>query len=561
MRCRLSLAFVFNVAVLCGCEEETRGKDRSEVTVQVTDATAGDAFSRDAGVASSAGLDASVSAVEASLQDLDASNDPAARSHATGEVAARDATTSASAPVSDARADPAADAATSSQVPANPWVAANGLATQHGDSAASDSSPFAGPGSDAVRMQRVDLLAACPSLLVTKAGQLLAVCTQILDRAPTVSLFAAGETEPLSTLALSAGSLFGGVYPYLDQQDQLVIVDGTNQLLHVAVTSPGTGSARLEIADTLDLSAAIGSDCGRPGCDGVVGLIPDYDGRIWFATDGALVGFVDQARQIRMLPLGTGERVANSIASAPSGVAVVSDHALYLLRADEQGAPAVVFRASYERGNARKPGQLSQGSGSTPTFMRGPSGVEYVAILDNAQPMNLLLYEARAGAALLCSLPLPLPTGYGSESSPIGAGGSVFVSSTYGYPYADAPEGSAPTVPESAPLLGGLTRVDLDESARLCSVAWTNPVRSAAVPKLSLADGHIYTFERSPSSADGVAGLLDSYAYVTIAADTGRTDFRQELPDLPDTMELAGTLAPDGSFYQGTLFGFAHITR
>jgi hypothetical protein len=445
---------------------------------------------------------------------------------------------------------------------ANPWLAANGFGTQHGDSAASDSSPYAGPGSETVAVQRVDVLAACPSLLMTKGELLLAVCTQIFNRAPTVYLFAPGGSAPLDTLELSAGSLFGGVYPYLDHDDRLVIIDGTNQMLHVEVKSKADGP-RLEIVDSLDLSASIPSDCAGPGCNGVVGLIPDYEGRIWFATDGALTGFVDRERnEIKTLALSPGERVANSIASGPAGVAVVSDQALYLLRVDHGGAPVIVFRASYDRGNARKPGQLSQGSGSTPTFIASASGSAYVVILDNAQPeMNLLIYEAREGGALACSLALPAPTGDGSESSPIGVGRSVIVSSSYGYPYATSLPGTGPTVPESAPLAGGLTRVDFDDRSGECSLVWSNTVRSSAVPKLSLADRSIYTFERTPASAEGVAGPLDSYAYTSIDADTGAIVFRQELPDVPDTMQLAGTIAADGSYYQGTMLGFLRITR
>src|SRR5262245_54518517 len=42
--------------------------------------------------------------------------------------------------------------------PQNPFTARDGLATQHGDSAASDTSPLPGPGAGTVRAKRVDLV-------------------------------------------------------------------------------------------------------------------------------------------------------------------------------------------------------------------------------------------------------------------------------------------------------------------------------------------------------------------------------------------------------------------
>ncbi|HEX6242671.1 MAG TPA: hypothetical protein VFZ61_17280, partial [Polyangiales bacterium] len=337
----------------------------------------------------------------------------------------------------------------------NPFTAPDGLATQHGDSAASDTSPLRGPGAGAVRAQRVDLLAACPSLFVTTRGRVLAVCTQILNQSPAVFLLDAERGTTLASLQVAGGDLFGGVYPYLDAQDRLLVVDGTNRLLRVAA-----GDTTLAVEGSVSLAAQLPSDCGRPSCDSVVGLAPDYDGRIWFATQGAKVGTVDfDAQRVELLALPADERVANSIATAPEGTAVVTDHALYLLRADERGAPTPVFRAEYDRGAARKPGQLSHGSGSTPTFFGPRGGSEYLAIFDNAQPvMNLLIYRADASSELLCRQPLPEPAGLASESSPIGSGRSVIVSSSYGYPYPALPRDAGPSVPASAPLRGGMTR-------------------------------------------------------------------------------------------------------
>ena len=59
--------------------------------------------------------------------------------------------------------------------------------------------------------------------------------------------------------------------------------------------------------------------------------------------------------------------------------------ALYELILDGSGNPQILWSQTYDRGPARKPGQLSWGTGSTPTYF-GPTGVDYLTIVDNASP-------------------------------------------------------------------------------------------------------------------------------------------------------------------------------
>ena len=47
----------------------------------------------------------------------------------------------------------------------------------------------------------------------------------------------------------------------------------------------------------------------------------------------------------------------------------------------------------YRNSGIVKPGQADAGSGTTPTIMKGG----YVAITDNADPMNVVVYRRRAG--------------------------------------------------------------------------------------------------------------------------------------------------------------------
>jgi streptogramin lyase len=112
----------------------------------------------------------------------------------------------------------------------------------------------------------------------------------------------------------------------------------------------------------------------------MVGLVPDCEGQIWFATQGSLspgetpavMGFYDPwAETIKTYNLPAGEMVADSIASSPAGVAVATKTALYLFNADAGRTIQPLWREVYESSGDCKPGQLSPGTGSTPVFRSG----------------------------------------------------------------------------------------------------------------------------------------------------------------------------------------------
>jgi hypothetical protein len=470
----------------------------------------------------------------------------------TGEVIVRDAGRDA---IVDAGALPDAfvELPFGPALPSNPFAAGEGFATQHGDPGASDTTPLPGPGAKVISTP-LDLLAVCPSILPRKDGTLFAVCTQIANQTPAVFLIDPAGPRTLASRELIKGDLFGGVYPFLDHEDKLVVVDGANTLMRLDARKEGDVWS-LGVTSQVALGEAIAASCGAPACDSVVGLAPDYEGRVWFATARGLVGTARDGVQT----LDLGEGVANSIAVAPSGTAVVTERALYLLSAGEDHVPTVKLRAEYDRGTARKPGQLSWGSGSTPTFFGPRTGSEYLAITDNARPtMNLVVYRTDGDDEPVCTFAVPSPAGDGSENSPIGAGRSVIVTSTFGYPYLALPKNAGASLPESAGLTGGMARIDVlpDES---CKLIWTNSVRSAAVPKLSTADQHVYTIERKLALGPGTSPF-DGYAYTVLDAATGKVTTSQDLPGLTDTMQLAGTVGRDRTFWQGTITGMTRIT-
>lgn len=446
--------------------------------------------------------------------------------------------------------------------PPNPWTAANGAATMHGDAGSSDTTPLAGAPEGPWSIRHRTLLAACPTILLGSRPEPMALCTGMVDRAPVVHLLDPGSGRSLAQLRLRRGGLFGGVYAYLDREDRLVATGGGGDIVRIAASRSASGRWRLQVVARVALGPAIADACtARPACAGVVGIAPDWDGRVWFATSGGVVGAASRDGTVRAVALPEGERVDNSISTAPGGTAVATGHALYLLTADAAGRPHIAWRAAYDRGPARKPGQLSRGTGATPTFFGPDTGADYVTITDNARPRTRVLVYAVADGRLVCAEPVFDEASSGTENSPIGIDRSVIVASTYGYPYPAYPPGAGASDPWRARFRGGVARIDLHPDGDGCATRWSVPVASAAVPKLSLADGRIHTITRR--TPFGLPSPLDPFDAVTLDAETGAALTRRAFGAglLLDPLQLAGQLGPGGVTWQGTISGVARISR
>ncbi|WP_040356847.1 hypothetical protein [Corynebacterium capitovis] len=408
--------------------------------------------------------------------------------------------------------------------------------TMHGDVQASDTTDYPGPGAGPKSVEFSVKLAACPTVLSElsdSTGMVWALCTTMIGRSPEVLLLDPATGETVDQLPIAKGSLLGGVYAYLDDADRLVLVDGTQHLLKVAA-SP---DHHIYVDDSIDLSAFVGGSS-------VVALTPGATG-IWVATEDGRVGVVGDGGEVRSVTLGEGERIDNSISSSSAGVAVATSKALYFLE-DVGGGPEVVWSQLYDAGSARKPGQLSWGTGATPTIFNDD---RWVTITDNADgQIHLLVYDTADGS-LVCEQPV-LGNPGGTENSAIGSGTSVIVASTYGYPYPAEPAGAGPSSPLFAPFTGGIERYEVDPATG-CSLAWSSPVASAAVPRLSTADGLVYTVERRGLAFDAV----------TLNGATGEVTSRQRIADTPaqDTLQMAGTITRDGVWWQGAVSGVFRI--
>lgn len=353
---------------------------------------------------------------------------------------------------------------------------------------------------------------------------------------PSVVLFDPDTAQPLATLELKKTSLLGGVYGYLDEHDKVVIAEGAD-VLNVGHRFEN-GKWRLSVDKRVSLGLPAGASLG--------GLAPDGAGRAWFVTKNATIGVIDGER-ISTLPLSKapgGETIANGLTGRPNGMSVLTSHSLNEVEYSG-GKITLKWRRDYDRGSARKPGQLSWGSGTTPTVF-GPNG-KWEAIVDNADGSpNLIVVDAQTGKDV-CVMPAFTTGGPGTENSLMASGNSLWIPSSYGFTYPPlAVEGKAS--PALAPFTGGLARIDVvpTENGVACERRWEKPRKIETLPILTEQDRTIWSLSTDPSRL-----RVD---LVGVSADTGDEVARRQVGTLPVDMslQLTGMITPDGAYWQGT---------
>lgn len=451
----------------------------------------------------------------------------------------------------------------------NPYLGINSLATMHGDAQSSDATPFAGPGDPGVggtwKVTFTNHWAACPTILAGQDGYIQALMTQFLGsdakvRKPKLAIIEPASGAQLGAMEIPTGALLGGVYAYLDADSNLVMVDGTNALTWISHSQDGMKvwvSRRIDLTDAMKLEPK----------DHVVGIVPDWHGRIWVASERGVVGLIDPKRNVvrltKLQQYSPTERIDNSISACPQGVSIITSYAIYMLGADASTSkPRIIWSHSYDRGTKQKPGQLSHGSGATATFF-GPNGSDYVMLSDNADRQEKLIVYRSADGSAVGEGPLFTPGASGTENSMIGVQNSIVGACTFGYPYAQYPDTKPAYRAQVAP---GMERWDVNDDASGITLKWrNNGIYSAAVPRLSTADNLIYTCERPRGPAGVLTGPV-VYA-CAIDMDSGRVVHRQRLPRLAnllaggDPSQMVGVIDKRGVWWQGTIGGIYRISR
>ncbi|GAA0955749.1 hypothetical protein [Actinocorallia libanotica] len=455
-------------------------------------------------------------------------------------------------------------------VPANPHMAAPGYAAMHADSYASDTYPFLGPlGRDPQVLsdaKAFGLPGMCSTVNYARStGLIVAQCTRastfalrLIDPVTLKDLAVHELPARSSTVTAVTGLDFdkimsdtsGGAYFYLDDRDRAVLADSAFHVRRFAHVKKD-GKWSFQVTDDWDLREYVPNDCPtwtrpRPKgeCDPVTSVQPDWEGNIWWVTRQGRIGTIDPGTgRIQVIRLD-GEEIQNSFAASRDGVSVVSNHALYQLKADAKGKPEILWRKTYDRGTGRKSGQLDQGSGSTPTFLDG----EYVAITDNAEPrMNVQVHRASDGE-VVCREPVFQDGASATDNSLIGFGRSLVVENNSGY-------ANFLKLPAGGSSVGGMSRVDVTEDG--CRTVWTSKERSpSTVAKASVAAGLVYAYTKEPRE-----DRIDAWYLTAIDFHTGRTVYKvlAGTGKLFDNNWAPINLGPDGTAYIGVVGGLVAV--
>ncbi|WP_460786431.1 hypothetical protein [Nocardioides maradonensis] len=432
--------------------------------------------------------------------------------------------------------------------PQNPHLAPDGTNSMHNDAYGTNAYQVSGPlGRDLQVSSRSYGVSECATIAFDSRGRIVGLCGGLegfalrlidpvtLEQIATLTT----STRPLTSLVGNPfADICGGTYFYLDNHDVAYVVTTDKTIIRVKV-----GATSLRKIGTYDVSAQV------PGKDCLVATMPDWSGNVFFATQQGRVGVIKPTTGAVHTIRFVGEGIFNSMSGDETGaVYVVTDHKLYAIAAGAAGVPHVRWAAAYERGSVQKPGQLSQGSGTTPTLL--DNGL--IAITDNADPRMHVQFYRRTGPAAgrrVCQATVFAAGASDTENSLAKAGpDSVIVENNYGY------RGVQSTIlgQTSSP---GAAKVTARGGT--CTVDWTNPiVAPTSVPKTSLANGLVYVYAKPPSNL-----LDDSWYLAALDIRTGRTRWQQKTgTGITWNNHYASIyIGPDGAAYIATLVGLVRF--
>jgi hypothetical protein len=434
------------------------------------------------------------------------------------------------------------------RAPQNPFMAPNPRSNIHNDTWMTDAYRWAGPlGRSPEAFSSAMRPALCGSLTLHSRGYLVSVCPSLVAP-PQVRVIDPRTLELLATYDMPQApdppgtkpyqNFAGGGYFFLDGRDRVWSATKTSHLFVLKVSPDGRSIRKVR---SYDLTGVLAPD------ERISSALPDFRGRIWFVSknNGKVAILNPKTRRIRSIRLG--EDIQNSFTVDRRGVYVASSRRMYRFRA-RNGRPRVQWKAKYRNSGIVKPGQADAGSGTTPTIMRGG----YVAITDNADPMNVVVYRTavrlkRGQRRLVCRVPVFAKGASATENSLMTNDRSLYVENNYGYQDPFGPNSGALTT-------AGFARVDVRRDGRGCRKVWTNTTEHApsVVPKLSTQTGLIYTYTRDPAPLGE-----QPWFWTAISARTGKTAFKVYAGSgLGFNNNYAGiAIGPTGTAYLGVTGG------
>ncbi len=436
--------------------------------------------------------------------------------------------------------------------PQNPFMAPDPNSNIHNDTWMTDA--YQRPGPLGVNLQTQssaggNVPSLCGSLAFDSGGRIVSVCPSSIAP-PHARVYDPVTLERLADYELPDApdppgtreyqNFSGGGYFFLDERDRIWVPTKTD---HVYVLAISNGGTTLTLERDYDLTSVLDTANER-----ITSALPDFRGRIWFVTkQNGKVGLFDPKTgtpRVKRL----GEEIENSFAVGEDGVYIVSDKRMYRFKAGLKGPPRIIWQKRYPNSGVVKPSQVNAGSGTTPTIMEGG----YVAITDNADPMNVVVYRnarrLHGERRTVCEVPVFEPGKSATENSLITAGRSLIVENNYGYEDPlDVPDTEYLTEP-------GIARVDVRKNGSGCKLRWTNTDARAPtlVPKLSTANGLIYLYTMPPDP-NGTEG----YYWTAVDFFSGKTVWSKYAGSgLNYNNNYAGVaLGPDGTAYLGVIGG------
>jgi hypothetical protein len=455
------------------------------------------------------------------------------------------------------------------RTPQNPFMAPNGESEIHDDGSQSDAYSWAGPLGRSPQTLSSLLAPArdCGSIVFDSHGRVISICIGISG--PELYMFDPRTLATLATFSLpprTAEDLLlnpnifqdfsNGGYFYLNNRDQ-VVTGTTDQQIDVIAETGTAAAPGFRLVRSYDLSSVLRAD------EEITSQLPDSHGLLWFTArrDGVVgtLNFATGAVHVVRLGVGAAGEITKSLAVDPSGgVYIPTNVRLYRFVAGPGGVPRVSWSITYPNDGVTKPGQLDAGTGTTPVIS-GP----YVAINDNADPMDVMVYRTaprlprrvirlarrrRRRVRLprtVCRVPVFTRGASADENAMIAAGRSYVIENNYGY--------STPlSVSAGALTDAGFARVEVDRDGLGCRLVWTNTTERAptVVSKVSLATGLIYTYTIEP-------GLSDPWYWTALSFRTGRVVWRVYAgAGLGYNNNYAGiSISPSGTEYLGVLGG------
>ena len=200
------------------------------------------------------------------------------------------------------------------------------------------------------RSSRPSFGRACITLTFDRKGRLIGSCISLTE-GPALYMF---DPDTLDILAFRqlpfvpppagtnpALNTTGGAYFYLDRKDRVVSATTDRKILVVKEAKKDGQPVFRRVAEYDP------RPCLQPG-ERMPSVLPDYKGRLWFVgRQRGTIGVLDPEDRSAAARSCSSEEIENSFAIARDGAYIVTDKAMYKLRARSNLKPRVVWSARY----------------------------------------------------------------------------------------------------------------------------------------------------------------------------------------------------------------------